>query len=306
MVGEFAPTSHPALVSPHLPPPGPGGLYVRRARPASGPAFDWMLRNDRIVSVLPGIYVSTAAEPTALQRALAVMLWRPEAVLTHEVAASRWWPELEIETVRAAVRARTRAAGFSFSERTIPPGQIVRSTLLRYTSPALTALDLCLELGPEAIDRVLASRAATLGLLRAALSACPNRSGNKERQKILLDSRDEPWSAAERAAHRLLRRAGIQGWTTNLGIRVEGALYFLDIAFGPERVAVEIDGRQFHSESQVFEADRHRQNRIVLAGWTVLRFTWQMLTDSPDQVVTDIRRALFRARRRGPGRFRSP
>jgi very-short-patch-repair endonuclease len=265
-----------------------------------------MLRNDRIVSLLPGIYVSAASEPTDLQRAVAVMLWRPDAVLTHEVAARPWWPEVTIGTVRAAVRARTQADGYSFSERTIPPEQVCHSPLLRYTSPALTALDLCLDLGPDAVDRVLASRAATLGVLRAALRACSNRSGNKERQTILLDSRDEPWSAAEREAHRLLRRAGLRGWTTNRAIRVDGSLYYLDIAFGPERVAVEIDGRQFHSDSLIFESDRIRQNKVVLAGWTVLRFTWQMLTVCPDQVVADIRRALFRARRRGPGRFRSP
>ena len=279
---------------------------MRRTNPASGAAFDWLLRSGRIVSLLPGVYVSSTAKPTDLQRATAVMLWRPEAVLTHEVAAQRWWPELKVDTVRAAVRARARVSGFSFSERSIPPDQVCQTSLLRYTAPALTALDLCLDVGPDAIDHVLASRAATLGMLRAALSACPNRSGNKERQTLLLDSRDEPWSAAEREAHRLLRRAGLRGWTTNRAIRVDGSLYYLDIAFGPERVAVEIDGRQFHSDTLTFETDRTRQNKVVLAGWTVLRFTWQMLTVSPDQVVTDIRRALFRARRRAPGRYRSP
>lgn len=256
-----------------------------------------MLRRGEIVSLLPGVYVSAEAEPTELQRALAVMLWRPEAVLTHEIAARRWWPELSTDLIRAAVRTRVRASRYSFSNRLIPPHQVFRSALFRYTSPSLTALDLCLDLGPEAVDRVLASRAATLGTLRAALSACSNRSGNNERQTILLDSRDEPWSAAERTAHRLLRNAGLQGWATNRSIRVGGALYYLDIAFGSERVAVEIDGRQFHSDSLTFESDRRRQNRIVLAGWTVLRFTWRMLIDAPDQVVADIRRALARSRR---------
>jgi hypothetical protein len=41
-----------------------------------------MLRTGDIVSLLPAVYASTAAEPTDLQRAVAVMLWRPEAVLT--------------------------------------------------------------------------------------------------------------------------------------------------------------------------------------------------------------------------------
>jgi very-short-patch-repair endonuclease len=48
----------------------------------------------------------------------------------------------------------------------------------------------------------------------------------------------------------------------------------------------------------VFESDRLRQNALLLAGWLVLRFTWQMLTEDPDYVVRTTRQALAAGRAR--------
>lgn len=53
-----------------------------------------------------------------------------------------------------------------------------------------------------------------------------------------------------------------------------------------------MDGRQFHAEPEVFEADRWRQNLLVLDGWCILRFTYAMLRDRPQEVLAMIRQAL--------------
>ena len=74
-----------------------------------------------------------------------------------------------------------------------------------------------------------------------ALRKTPHRAGNRERLKLLIDSRSEPWSAAERLSHRLLRAAGIKGWETNLPVRVAGQLFYIDIAFRQQKLAIEID-----------------------------------------------------------------
>jgi very-short-patch-repair endonuclease len=34
------------------------------------------------------------------------------------------------------------------------------------------------------------------------------------------------------------------------------------------------DSREHHEGAEVFQRDRARQNDLVLAGWTILRFTW--------------------------------
>ena len=71
--------------------------------------------------------------------------------------------------------------------------------------------------------------------------------------------------------------------------------------FAAERLVVEIDGLAFHGATR-FQNDRSRQNRIVNAGYTVLRFTWADLTERPDEVVRQIRVALARSVARLSGR----
>ena len=43
-----------------------------------------------------------------------------------------------------------------------------------------------------------------------------------------------------------------------------------------------------------FQRDRTRQNRLVAAGWTVLRFTWNDLRDRPNGVIAEIRAVIAR------------
>ncbi|HEY7007563.1 MAG TPA: DUF559 domain-containing protein [Jatrophihabitantaceae bacterium] len=93
--------------------------------------------------------------------------------------------------------------------------------------------------------------------------------------------------------HRLLRRAGITGWTPNLDIWAAGELIaVVDIAFPRILLAVEIDGFAYHSGADRFQRDRSRQNDLVGLGWTVLRFTWTDLSTRPGYVLATIRRHL--------------
>jgi very-short-patch-repair endonuclease len=108
---------------------------------------------------------------------------------------------------------------------------------------------------------------------------------------LVLDSRDEPWSAAERLLHRILREAGLSGWRANHPVTVNGHRYYLDVAFARARLAIEVDGR-CHALPAAFEADRWRQNELVLDGWRVLRFTWAMLVEAPELVLEAVLTAL--------------
>lgn len=210
----------------------------------------------------------------------------PRAVLTGPAAARvTYWPEIAVPVVVAAVsHARPATAGFVFVRRRIAPELIIGHRGLRMTTPALTTWDLTPSLGTGAIDEGLRRRAVTLAQLRVALDLSRGRRGNAERRRQLLDSRGEPWSAAERKLHRLLRRVGYRGWSAHFEVRLQGRQFFLDVAFPGQRVAIEVDGRLVHSDRAVFEADRHRQNLLVAEGWRVIRLTWAMLED-PQRVV---------------------
>jgi very-short-patch-repair endonuclease len=129
--------------------------------------------------------------------------------------------------------------------------------------------------------------------MHEAIRLTSHRRGHTDRRRLLLDSRDEPWSAAERLAQRIYRRAGIDGWTTNLKTVVpDVGTYYLDFAFRRERVATEIDGRLHETDVDIFESDRLRQNALMLRGWLVLRFTWHMLDTDPAYVVATTQEAV--------------
>lgn len=108
----------------------------------------------------------------------------------------------------------------------------------------------------------------------------------------MIDSRSESWSAAERLGHRLLRAARIKGWQANLAVHLDGRVFYIDIAFKRQKLAIEIDGRLHETDPDLFESLRWRQNAVVAEGWRVLRFTWTMLRDHPDAFIEAVLDAL--------------
>ncbi|HEX2058699.1 MAG TPA: DUF559 domain-containing protein [Actinomycetota bacterium] len=96
-------------------------------------------------------------------------------------------------------------------------------------------------------------------------------------------------------------------WTSALERRVESVLagadlpafvreypfapYRLDFAWPEQLVAIEADGRRWHSSSDDFVRDRAKHNRLVTAGWRILRVTW-MDVERPDRLVEAVRTLL--------------
>ena len=78
----------------------------------------------------------------------------------------------------------------------------------------------------------------------------------------------------------------------NQRLTLFGLICYPDILFADAGLIIEFDGYVVHSSKGAFESDRHRQNQLVLAGYRVLRFTWQQLKDDPAAVVREIRAAL--------------
>jgi very-short-patch-repair endonuclease len=241
-----------------------------------------------------GVYAPRLDVDTPDTRIRALMAWDPNAVLVGAAAARvSFWSTIRVPTVTCALKHhRQPQRGFHFSRRQVPAELVVTRAGLRYTSPALTALDLCESHGGDAIDEALRARATTLQDLHRALQLTSARLGNAERRRLLVDSKDEPWSAAERKFHRLLRAAGITAWKANQPVVLGDSLFFLDVVFRGVKLVIELDGRLYHSGSEVFEADRWRQNLLILDGWCVLRFTSAMIDERPTDVMAMVREAL--------------
>ena len=67
-----------------------------------------------------------------------------------------------------------------------------------------------------------------------------------------------------------------------------------DLAWPSVRLAIEVDGREYHDEPGALYRDRSKSNAALLDGWRVLRFTWLDVMRRPDWVVATVRKALGR------------
>jgi very-short-patch-repair endonuclease len=114
------------------------------------------------------------------------------------------------------------------------------------------------------------------------------RYGSPAARRLLQAASDGARSEAERLLVKLLRDNGMTGWKANYPL----GGYKIDVAFPKQWVAIEVDGWAFHSDPEAFAIDRKRQNAIALLGWQVLRFTWLDLTEYPQRVIAEIRRAI--------------
>jgi hypothetical protein len=68
-----------------------------------------------------------------------------------------------------------------------------------------------------------------------------------------------------------------------------------DFAWPDRRIVVETDGRRTHGTNHAFESDRRRDQRLIAAGWTVIRTTWRQLMQRPHELRETLLKLL------GPG-----
>ena len=216
----------------------------------------------------------------------------PEAV-TRRAARLTFWRAGGGAIDIARIGQSAGAVGYRFRRGAVD--LTTCSTERRVASAAWAAVD-CGRRMATPSTAAFRSRRARLNDLWAAFAAQSGRPGNGDRRRVLIDSRDEPWSAAERVGHRILRGHGIVGWKANHDIIVEGNLYWIDIAFLAVKLAVEIDGRLHEDDPEIFRTIA--AERPGEAGWMVLRFTYAMLVNDPQYVVDAILAAHSAAIRR--------
>ncbi len=98
----------------------------------------------------------------------------------------------------------------------------------------------------------------------------------------------------ERRTARLLVAGGVQEPVFEYEVRLPSGLFVarVDLAYPPALLAIECDSDRWRNGRQRRQADLERQNRLILAGWTLLRFTWDHLIDEPHLVLAQVRGAL--------------
>lgn len=120
--------------------------------------------------------------------------------------------------------------------------------------------------------------------------AVPGKPGYRERRPGARDDavlHDLLWEAMRRefgGSHKLVREfAGI----------VAGRNFRVDIAIPEARIAVEVDGWQWHAKHRAdFVRDRDRQNLITAQCWQFLRFTAGMIRKDLPGCLDLVRKTL--------------
>jgi very-short-patch-repair endonuclease len=107
-----------------------------------------------------------------------------------------------------------------------------------------------------------------------------------------LQSPDRKDQQHERDQPRSNSKSRITGWQANRAVLLGDLTFYVDVIFRKRKLAIEIDGRLYHNGAEVFETDRWRQNLLVLDGWCVLRFTWTMINERPEEVIAMVRDAI--------------
>jgi very-short-patch-repair endonuclease len=242
----------------------------------------------------PGVYFVDDRPFTDAARIRAAV-WSYGVRAAASGLAAAWWhratkyaPQFVEVTVPRASNGRRRP-GTRLRRRDLQAKDIVERNGLRVTALPLTVVEAAVRRGggAELMDAALQRYVELPQLWRAHLRN-KGRYGSPAARRLLQAASDGARSEAERLLVRLLKEAGITGWKTNYPV----GGYKVDVAFPKQKVAIETDGWAFHSDPEAFVKDRNRQNAIALLGWQVLRFTWLDLTEYPQRVIAEIRRAI--------------
>jgi hypothetical protein len=96
----------------------------------------------------------------------------------------------------------------------------------------------------------------------------------------------------------LCLEAGLAGPEVNAWGALPASERKVDFLWRAERFVVETDGRAVHTTRHAFERDRRRDQRLMLADYQVVRFTWRQVTREPGRVAETVRTLLARRARR--------
>ncbi|MFC0005181.1 endonuclease domain-containing protein [Micromonospora siamensis] len=165
------------------------------------------------------------------------------------------------------------------------------------TTPARTAADVILRVDRYAAVCVLDSAMNRRLLTPEDLAALPERIARRRgavaARKCLVEVDGRAQSPLETRSRLRCVDGGVPPEDLQVEVRDEDG-YLLgvgDLGWRSARVLAEADGQGPHRTPQAVFEDRMRQNRLVNAGWKVLRFTWAD-TLRPDYIPETVKRAL--------------
>jgi very-short-patch-repair endonuclease len=266
------------------------GIVATRQLQLSPAAITQRVRSGRLHRLHQGVYaVGHNGLHREAQWMAAVLALGRTAVLSHRSAASLWRirdgegprPDVTSPGRHRHPAVATHRAGLVAADRRVRFG-------IPVTSPSRTLVDLAHVLPFD--ELVAAVREAQFLRLfdRRAIDDALTRRPSTALARLLPAAVTQ--SEMERRFLWICTRHGLPAPECQHTI---GAKRY-DFAWPHARVVVETDGWQAHGIPFAFQADRTSSNALQLAGWLILRFTWEDLTRRARSVAASAGRALAR------------
>ncbi len=263
-------------------------------------SIDWMIESQRLRVLHRGVYLLGALQTPLTTAMAAVIACGDGAVLSHSSAARQWrlavnFPRAELVHVTVAGRDPGSRRGVRVHRvRRLGPDEVTEVQRVPITNPSRTLLDLAPDLPTWELERALSDalrrRLLRTSQLEALLARYPQRHGTPAIRHLLEAEHGPAFTRRELELRflALVRSAGLPVPEVN----VELGPYEVDFLWRAQRLVVETDGWQFHSDRRAFENDRRRDAELVARGFRVVRVTWRELANAPAAVVARIAAAL--------------
>lgn len=164
---------------------------------------------------------------------------------------------------------------------------------LRVTTAGKTLLDLASivpgDLLEECVEQALRLRLTSLDRLHSVLERSRGRGkrGAAGLGRVLgLHGTGAPTeSLLETRVLQVLRSGGLPRPVRQFVVTTPTGKRRLDLAYPCVRLAIECDGRIYHSEPSAWKNDLARHNELTALEWAILHVTWEDAQDRPSQVV---------------------
>ena len=278
---------------------------MTRAAARTAGLDDRQLRQPSLLRLSRDTYLPRSMVDDVAARVAAVLMTAPiGSVASHGAAAALWGIEIPLANradrrvdiiVPPGGRAESRSdrrihrLELMADERTERQAQPV-------TTPARTWRDLAGVLEPPALlavtDQVVGAMAG-VDRLADQLHRHPGGRGCARARQVLLLADPRAESPMESVVRWIFHCGGLPAPELQFVVRDESGVFLAraDFAWPARRVMVEFDG-DVHRDRDVFVKDVRRQNLVVAAGWTMLRYTSADALGRPDDMVAEVRRAL--------------
>jgi len=221
---------------------------------------------------------------------------RSSSMLFELRLARRQW----IDVTTPGARGRQRRGIRIHDGLTLTTADVTVIDNIPCTSLARTLLDICEDATRREVERALdvAEQQQILDLraIDDVLDRANGRRGAKLLGAVLHEHRVGSTLTRNKLEEALLaiaRAAELPPDAVNVWIPFpDGGGAEADFLYREQRLIVEVDGRDVHTTRRAFHSDRRRDQRLMLLGWRVVRFTWREVMFEAAHVAATLRGLL--------------